>query len=881
LEFFIVFTDIEGSTRLWELYPSQMFRVISRHDEIIQSACDEFGGRIVKTMGDGFFMVFEDARAADAAVAMRNACEDEAWEISEPLNIKVGINRSEIRQRQSDYYGQGINLTARLVSAAWGGQILCTGEVARSLEGHGSLSANYLGDGRLKHISQAVPLYQIEESGDRRQFPELRALVPNPCNYGAPVTPMIGREESCHDLTVALIEKRERLVTIHGPGGIGKTMLAKVLGLSLLPEYHGGVFFVEILSGASDLLSIILRDMKFPSLSSTDDLEQHLAAHRCLLILDNFEAALELKSELADLLPRFPKLQILATSRELLNLSMEARFVLMPLGYPPEESLEPIEHYDAVKLFIARAARSFPDFRVDEENSPSIAAICSTLEGIPLAIDLVASRVRSNTLDSLRLRLDKVLTLPSRISDVPERHRTLTATISWSYQLLDDAQRLLMALVSVLPGSFTADLAAELSQADPLETEDRLNELCDRSMLQAVAIDRCPLRYRSLNMVRQYVSEYGVAVDGDGLLSRAADWYLRQLGELGIQDHRSLPLHIRQQILPDEINIEFLIAGLIDSADPRSDDLLRCLGWYWEYRGRYDFALKMMVRREEQVTLHPSIALMKATILSMTDLHEDALAVLQAVPDAEPPWDERTAALSLYESMFVGTESGLFERAKSMLSSMKDPEAMLQVRRCMLFTSIRTNHLESFEEDLETYLTEAEQRGSGRDRALGLSYLHQLYEIKPDRAKTDGIDRIGEMLSYAVNYLDARNFISLNLNIADFYVYSIQDFAIALEFAQEAFEHALFHHMFDLQIWAKCLILLARAKSGEDPDTGHFTELMSEVTDLNAKYAKLICLLILFEWAKFNEHERLSQLKQNASQLIDELNMPYYARFLE
>jgi class 3 adenylate cyclase len=226
VDFFIVFTDIEGSTRLWELYPSEMFRVIARHDDIIQSACDEHDGRIVKTMGDGFFIVFEDVRAVRAAVAMHNACEIETWDIGEQVKIKVGIHRSEVRERNSDFYGQGINLTARLVSAAWGSQILCTREVIEALEAQESqdakLTGRYLGDGRLKHISDSVPLYQIEEAEDSRSFPELRALVPNPCNFGAPVMPLIGREDEKHQIKTLLTEEDVRLVTIHGIGGMGE-----------------------------------------------------------------------------------------------------------------------------------------------------------------------------------------------------------------------------------------------------------------------------------------------------------------------------------------------------------------------------------------------------------------------------------------------------------------------------------------------------------------------------------------------------------------------------------------------------------------------------------------------------------------------------------
>jgi class 3 adenylate cyclase/predicted ATPase len=683
VDFFIVFTDIEGSTRLWELYPSEMFRVIARHDDIIQSACDEHGGRIVKTMGDGFFIVFEDVRAVRAAVAMRNACEIETWDIGEQVKIKVGIHRSEVRERNSDFYGQGINLTARLVSAAWGSQILCTREVIEALEAQESqdakLTGRYLGDGRLKHISDSVPLYQIEEAEDSRSFPELRALVPNPCNFGAPVMPIIGREDEKHQIKTLLTEEDVRLVTIHGIGGMGKTALAKTVGQELLAIFHGGVFFIPFNDSSAELLSTIMRSIDLPAIEEPEHLDQYFSSHRVLLILDNFELCLNLAPEVGKMLERYPKMQCLCTSRIVLNHTSEHRILLGSLPVPRSDSADSeIVSSPSVMLFERRIRQINPVISVSEENRRQIAQMCTLVEGIPLAIEIIASKLRDNSIDQIAELVKSMFSHASRYIDWADRHSSMGNAISWSLEDLDSSLKRSILRLWLLPEAFSLNYASNILSINLDQCRDLLSELADRSLIQIIQKQPRTIRYSMHWVLREYIRTSLSDREIEELYESSTAFYLDYLIQRQDPDQFCLSEALKRDLHWEIVNIEFCLHWLIAKKRKMAVQYVQILGSFWVIQSLYQKGLDFI---EECLGYAPEdghLQYRRVHLLCKSEKTEQLLAIIASPPAIEEPWNERMHAE--FQSFQLRRDHGLLEQSEKCVQAYQDSYARLRLR---------------------------------------------------------------------------------------------------------------------------------------------------------------------------------------------------------
>lgn len=490
-----LFTDVEGSTRRWETDADAMRAALTVHDAMLRKAINDYGGTLFKHTGDGVCAVFASPRAAvDAAIAAQRLLE---------LPVRMGLATGEAEARDGDYFGPVLNRAARVMAAGHGGQLLLDGATAGLVPGVELIS---LGSKRLRDITQPVELHQVEAPGLRTDFPPLRTADATPGNLRQPATSFIGRASETAELAKAL--EQHRAITLTGVGGVGKTRLALEVASSTRERHPDGVFVIE-LSTVTDpdavpvAVAAALGVTQQPGEQLTDSIAATLDGLRRLLVLDNCEHVLDAAAELIDaILAASATVTILATSREGLRVGDERLWPLSSLDVGSDADS------DAVALFLERASHVAADLAVpDEAELQAIVEICRRLDGIPLAIELAASRMQSMTTAELRDRLDDRFRLLVGSRRGLERHQTLRHAVQWSYDLLDDAQRALLQGCSVFVGGF--DLAAAMAVGDSRDdfaTLDLLDALVRKSLLNADRSGR-RTRFSMLETIRQFAEE--------------------------------------------------------------------------------------------------------------------------------------------------------------------------------------------------------------------------------------------------------------------------------------------------------------------------------------------------------------------------------------
>src|SRR5437867_147856 len=516
-----LFTDIEGSTTLWERFPELMRRALARHDSLLRTVIQEQGGHVFKTVGDCFCAVFPTAAyAIHAAAAAQHQIAAEVWEgIDEPIRVRMAIHTGPAEARDGDYFGQTLNRVARILAAGHGGQILVSKAVKDLLKDHLPLTADLvdLGEHRLKDLVRPEHIFQYREPGLPKEFPLLRSLSAFAHNLPEQLTSFIGRETELAEIKQLL--SRTRLLTLSGSGGSGKTRLALQAAAEGVDRFTNGVWFVDMAPVLDpDLLpsalatALRLREQSGQTIAET--LVAFLQNKRMLLILDNCEQVVTACAELAEkLLRNCPALQILATSREGLGVAGEITWCVPSLPTPSTQDLSSFERVaqsPAVRLFVDRAASVVPNFRLTPKNAPAIVRVCQRLDGIPLAIELAAARVKTISPEEIALRLSdrfRLLTGGSRTA-LP-RHQTLRAAIEWSYHLLGGLEGILFRRLSVFYGSFSLEASEPICGDDELPVPDVFDSVCrlvDKSLL-IMEQSEGVVRYRMLETIREYASE--------------------------------------------------------------------------------------------------------------------------------------------------------------------------------------------------------------------------------------------------------------------------------------------------------------------------------------------------------------------------------------
>src|SRR6266581_2073893 len=542
----LLFTDIEGSTRLLQRVGECYATILEAYRSLLRAAFLEFDGYEVDTQGDAFFVAF--ARASDAvtaAVAAQRALADHPWPQGATVRVRMGLHTGEPSQTAEGYVGLDLHRAARIMSAGHGGQVLLsytTRDLVEQTLPQG-VSLLDLGAHRLKDLQQKSQLYQLVIAGLPADFPPLKTLDSSPNNLPLQPTPFIGREKEVNAVQNLLQRDEVRLLTLTGPGGTGKTRLGLQVAAQLSDHFADGVFFVN-LAPISDSTFVVPAIAGTLGLKETgerplhDLLQASLQDRQLLLLLDNFEQVLGAAEHVADLLAACPRLKVLVTSRAVLHVRGEQEFAVPPLAVPSPThvpDLVALSQYEAVALFISRAQAVKPDFQVTNANALAVAEICAHLDGLPLAIELAAARVKLLPPQALLARLDQPLAvLTSRERDRPSRQQTLRNTIAWSYHLLDaDEQRLFRRLSVFAGGCRLSAIEAMCSTlGDQVEPAlDTVASLLDKSLLQQTEQEGEEPRLLMLMTIRKYGLEV-LAASGEMEITRQAHaWYYVRLSE--------------------------------------------------------------------------------------------------------------------------------------------------------------------------------------------------------------------------------------------------------------------------------------------------------------------------------------------------------------
>ena len=531
-----LFTDIEGSTRLWEDHRDAMSGALETHDSLLRSVVERSGGGVVKTTGDGMLAAFDRAESAlAAALDGQIDLAEHDWPGTGPLRVRMAIHSGTADVRDGDFFGPALNRVARLLAIGHGGQVLVSGTtaglVADDLPAGSELID--LGEHRLRDLDRPERVYQLVAAPLRREFPPLRSGSSHPTNLPLQVTSFVGREQELVDIERLL--STGRMVTLVGVGGTGKTRLALHAAADVVERYANGAWLVELapLTDAGLVVAEIGRALRVqpqPDQPPLEPLVDYLRSKELLLVLDNCEHLIETVADVAyRLLGSCSDLRILASSREPLGIDGERVYAVPSLTLPagPDvdrahapadaEELEQAERSEAVSLFVERARSILPSFALDASNVGAVVEICRRLDGIPLALELAAARVNLLSPAEIAEGLgDRFRLLTGGRRTALPRQRTLQALVDWSWDLLDDADRRLLRRLSVFAGgwtleaaeSVTADLAdggARPGGAARVATLDGLGRLVDRSL---VTVDHAgATRYRMLETIRQYAAD--------------------------------------------------------------------------------------------------------------------------------------------------------------------------------------------------------------------------------------------------------------------------------------------------------------------------------------------------------------------------------------
>jgi predicted ATPase/class 3 adenylate cyclase len=520
-----LFTDIEGSTRLWEEAPGSMRDAIARHDEILRECIEAHRGRVVKQTGDGFHAVFAAASdAVAAAVVAQRGVEQEVWPASSPLRVRMGLHTGEAQERAGDYYGSVTNRAARLMGVANGGQIVVSEVTAGVVSSHlrDGVTLVPLGEHELRGVSARMVVFKVTPPGRRVDFPPLATVAGRGGNLPAPVTSFVGRADELEQVSALL--SKARVVTLTGVGGVGKTRLALEVAAVVESRFRDGAWLVELAQvrdpeAVARAVATALKAPDMPGVSVVDALAEFLRARQQLLVLDNCEHLLDSVAELVRRLERdCPGVVVLATSREGLRISGEQ---LVAVGSLPLE--------EAVQLFTWRAVSVNRDFELTDANVQSVDEVCRRLDGIPLAIELGAARVYALSPAQIAQRLDqRFRLLAGGERGAVERHATLRAAIDWSYDLLSTEEQQSLARLSVFAGGCSLEAAEAVCTAGIVSPEDVLDvmvKLVARSLVVADTTSSGDTRYRLLETIRQYAEEHLDASDRDATRDRHARYY--------------------------------------------------------------------------------------------------------------------------------------------------------------------------------------------------------------------------------------------------------------------------------------------------------------------------------------------------------------------
>jgi predicted ATPase/class 3 adenylate cyclase len=688
-----LFTDIEGSTRLWESYPDSMEAASAKHDSLMRSIIAQNGGQVVKSTGDGFHAVFSSGtNAVSAALAGQVLMQNSDWGLPEPVRVRMGLHSGEAQLRDGDYYGSAVNRAARLMGVGYGGQVLLSDVTAKLIRESLPPGTDLvdLGEYYLRDLALPEQVFQLNGAGLQVDFPELKTTHSARHNLPDSLTSFVGRERE--SIEVKRLLSSTRLLTLIGVGGTGKTRLMLHTAKNNLDQFQHGVWLVELAAltepeQVCGKVASALNLRELPGRSLQDVLVDYLRDKQTLLLLDNCEHLIAESARLAQvLLNECPELTILATSREGLGIGGESIYQVPSLSIPTNNGTKEIDElidFEAVRLFVERAQAASPGFQLSPENSEAILKICQRLDGIPLAIELAAARVRMLSPEQIASRLqDHFRLLAGGSRTALPRQQTLQALIDWSWDLLNKEERKLLRRLAVFSGGWTLD-AAEAIMNDPdqdqIDVLDGLFNLVNKSVVFAEQLPDGNTRYHLLETIRQYARERLVdAGEISQMRGRHADYFARFVVDL------------RDQL------IEKGVPDWIELLNAEYNNIRAALEWNLEHQ---PFLAIKMVRGMQSFYIARS--LIEEGISWSEAVFQTALSRLLGQEDER--LNERRALLApvrAYQSLFMVSQGGsqkwmhTAEEALEMARQSQDREALSICLSIAGFVSVFANELE-------------------------------------------------------------------------------------------------------------------------------------------------------------------------------------------
>jgi predicted ATPase/class 3 adenylate cyclase len=774
-----LFTDIEGSTRLAQEHPNEMPGLLARHNAILNQAIKRHHGFVFRIVGDSFSAAFDTASdALSAALEAQRELQNESWSPA-PVKVRMGIHTGSAQLKEdpqgASYEGYAtLALTQRIMSVGHGGQILLsqlTHDLVKDRLPDGT-KVQDMGERRLKDIVRPERIYQVAARDLLSAFPPLTTLDMINHNLPAQLTSFIGREEEIAEARAALASAR--ILTFIGPGGTGKTRLSLQVAAEQIPEFKDGIWLVELaqLSDATYILSAIASTFHLRELQGApllDTVTDYLRGKQLLLVLDNCEHLIETCAGLSEhFLRACPKLKIITSSREALGIAGETVYRVPSLSLPPDLG-DPgdLMHYEATRLFAERAGMASPGFTLTKDNAPYVIQICQRLDGIPLAIELAAARVKMFTPQQIAERLSdrfKLLTGGSRTA-LP-RQQTLRALIDWSYLTLTELEQDVLRSLAVFSGGWTFEAAEAV--VGEIDAMDGLSGLVNKSLVN-VEEKEGESRYRYLETIRQYAMER-LLESGDSMQVR--DRHLAQFMEYTrrAEGHfrtaqRSLWL---ERLELEHDNIRSALAWAVENAPESALRMVSLLSIFWLSRGYLTEGAKWcqaaLSRAEALAPASPDIDQMRArayTALAMLSVnrgehHTAQLAAKQGVALARQLDDQLTLVHALnflgFSSTFLGDITLAFDalhESEDISRKLGYTEELANVLQALAYVTIEV-HGPGAVEQLQSYMEESLALSQG--------------SVDPDAAvRSEGI--LARLAFYRGDLAEARKHADLMLDL--------------------------------------------------------------------------------------------------------------------
>ena len=759
-----LFTDIEGSTRLLQQLGEKFATLITEQQQILREACETHNGRVVSIQGDSFFMAFPSAvDAINAVVQSQRELAAHRWTNGVSVRVRMGLHTGESQINASDYVGIDVHRAARIAAAAHGGQVLLSQTTLDLIQNDlpDEVTTRDLGNHRLKDLRQPKHLYQLVINDLPSSFPPIKSLNALANNLPIQLTSFIGREKEIREVKQVILD--HRLVTLTGLGGSGKTRLALQAAAEMIEHFHNGVFFVALapITDPGLVASTIAQAIGITESggrSIIDGLKDYLQGKSLLLLLDNFEQVISAAALVAELLVAGRELKILVTSREGLRIGGEHEYPVPPLALPiltQLPSLEALTQYAAVKLFIQRAQAVKPDFNITNDTASAVAEICYRLDGLPLAIELAAARIKLLSPRAMLARLENRLEfLTGGGRDLPARQQTLRNAIAWSYDLLSEEEQKLFRRLSVFVGGSTLEAVEAVAgdQSARVSVLDQLGPLLDKSLLREVEGTGGEPRFVMLELLREFGLEQ---LEGSGeqeaIRGRHANFCLAlaEGAEASLESAEQVQWMDRMEQEHDNLRAALEWSKTADGTGELCLRLAGALGSFWEVRGHFSEGRERLsailstksaqgqtAARARLLARAAELAYRQSVYPATTSLAKESLAIYRKIGD------EQGIASTLIKLGNAATERGSYatasrflEEALTVWRERKDKHGTARALISLGWAALRSGDTHLANTRLEEALALSRELGDARSMGFELSGLGEVALRQGDYAR--------------------------------------------------------------------------------------------------------------------------------------------------